>query len=125
MTMQNTTQFLRKRKFLLVLPFLILPFLILFFIAMGGGKGNNSTSTSRTPAGLNIKLPDAHFKKGSDKSKLALYDEASRDSVLIRNRIKNDPYYLLPSRDMSFDSSKMREYTTDENESRIMEKLAT
>jgi conjugative transposon TraM protein len=128
---QHTTQFLRRRKFLLMLPVLILPFLTLFFVALGGGKGLIESSSTRAISGLNVKLPDPHFKKGSEKSKLSLYEEAGRDSAKLKDRIKNDPYYLLQHHDLSFDSSKMTEHrlspggtVTDENESKIMEKLA-
>ncbi len=131
---QHTTQFLRRRKFLLIVPVLTLPFLVLLFVALGGGKGTNESSANKTISGLNVKLPDAHFKKGNEKSKLSIYEEAGLDSAKWRDRIKNDPYYLLQhhdASDMSFDSSNLMKRPTgagvterDENETRIMEKLA-
>jgi conjugative transposon TraM protein len=131
---QHSTQFLRRRKFLLMLPVLMLPFLVLLFVALGGGKGTSESSANKTITGLNVKLPDAHFKKGNEKSKLSIYDEAGRDSAKLRDRIKNDPYYLLQHHDvsdMSFDSSNMMKHSfspgvseRDENETKIMEKLA-
>lgn len=36
----HSKEFLRKRKFLMVLPLLILPFVTLFFWALGGGQGS-------------------------------------------------------------------------------------
>ena len=100
---------------------LVLPFVLLVFIALGGGKGTGISSGNEVRAGLNVKLPDPHFKKGAEKSKLTLYEEARRDSATLRDKIKNDPYYILKEHDMSFDSSKV--ITADENETRIMEKL--
>src|SRR5450432_1745584 len=120
----------RKRKFLLMLPLISLPFIIFLFIVLGGGKGSEATAVPTANSGLNPKLPDAHFKKGRDKSKLALYDEAFRDSSRIRERIKNDPYYLLQQHIRSSDSASAAEHLSrsgftvpDENTSRIMEKL--
>ncbi len=110
-----------KKKFLLVLPLLVLPFILLFFWALGGGKGKEESNSKTAAAGLNAKLPDPHFKKGAEKSKLSLYEEASKDSVTLRDKIKNDPYYTLKVQDLSFDTSKMK--IQDENESRILEKL--
>jgi conjugative transposon TraM protein len=107
---------------MLVLPLLVLPFVLLVFWVLGGGKERGDSSVKTSVAGLNMKLPDPHFKKGSEKSKLSLYDEASKDSAALRDKIKNDPYYILQHHDMSFDSSKIT--IPDENESRIMDKLA-
>src|SRR5450631_2192718 len=118
----QSAQFLRRRKFLLILPLLALPFILLVFWVLGGGKDSGISTGNTGTAGLNVKLPDAHFKKGVEKSKLSLYDEASKDSAQLKYRIKNDPYYTLQHHDMSFDSSKMLVH--DENEARIMEKLA-
>src|ERR1700676_2691883 len=91
----HSAKFLRQRKFMLMLPLLVLPFITLLFVAMGGGKGSNISSGNPKVEGLNVKLPDAHFKKGKDKSKMSLYDEASKDSAILKEKIKNDPYYLL------------------------------
>ena len=121
MSKAHSIQFLRRRKFLLMLPMLVLPFVLLVFIALGGGKGTGIASGNEVRPGLNVKLPDPHFKKGAEKSKLTLYEEARRDSATLRDKIKNDPYYILKEHDMSFDSSKV--ITADENETRIMEKL--
>lgn len=128
--LQHNTSFLRRRKFLLMLPVLISPFLVLLFVALGGGKGNSESSDNKTITGLNVKLPDAHFKKGNEKSKLSLYEEAGRDSAKWRDRIKNDPYYLLEQHIRSSDSASAAEHLSrsgfsvpDENTSKIMDKL--
>jgi Conjugative transposon, TraM len=110
-----------QKKFLLVLPLLILPFVLFVFWVLGGGKEKDDSSVRPSVAGLNVKLPDPHFKKGAEKSKLTLYEEASKDSDLLRDKIKNDPYYILKPHDMSFDTSKIT--LADEHESRIIEKL--
>jgi len=118
----HSIQFLRRRKFLLILPLLVLPFILLVFWVLGGGKDKGDYGIKTNDTGLNMKLPDPHFKKGAEKSKLSLYDEASKDSAVLRDKIKNDPYYTLQHHDISFDSSKIA--MADENESRIMDKLA-
>ena len=118
----HSIQFLRRRKFLIILPLLALPFILMVFWVLGGGKERGDSNVKSSIAGLNMKLPDPHFKKGAEKSKLSLYDEAGKDSAILRDKIKNDPYYTLQHHDMSFDSSKIA--IADENESRIMDKLA-
>ena len=91
---KHSAKFLKQRKFLMVLPLLILPFIIIIFVALGGGKGNGAqANTSHTSIGINMKLPDAHFKKGKEKDKLGLYEEAGKDSAKLNELIKNDPYY--------------------------------
>ncbi|HSZ85772.1 MAG TPA: conjugative transposon protein TraM [Puia sp.] len=89
----HTQQFLRQRKFMTILPLLILPFVIIFFVALGGGKGNISTNGARRQSGFNTMLPDAHFKKGKEKDKMGIYEEANKDSAKRHDEIKNDPYY--------------------------------
>lgn len=108
---------------MLVLPVLIIPFVIILFILLGGGKGGSEPGSNLHAAGLNVKLPDAHFKKGFDKSKLSLYEEASKDSAILKERIKNDPYYLLEPHD-SLTIEIPKRLGIDQNEIRIMDKLA-
>jgi conjugative transposon TraM protein len=122
-TIIHSPGFLRHRKFILVLPVLIVPFIIILFILLGGGKGRLEPGSSLHGSGLNVKLPDAHFKKGADKSKLSLYEEASKDSAILKERIKNDPYYLLEPHDSSTAAIPDR-FEIDQNETRIMNKLA-
>ncbi len=117
----HSIQFSRQRRFLLILPLLVLPFVLLVFWVLGGGKGADISASNTKSAGLNVKLPDPHFKKGAEKSKLALYDEASKDSATLRDKIKSDPYYILQLHDMSFDSSKMT--VVDENAAKIRDKM--
>jgi conjugative transposon TraM protein len=117
----HSPRFLRQRKFMLVLPVIALPFIIILFVLLGGGKGTGGMNHSHA-AGLNTNVPDAHIKKGKDKSKLLLYDEASRDSVIRQEKIKNDPYYIREPQDSAGVSTSSRS-DIDQNESRIMEKL--
>lgn len=87
-------KFLRKRKFLLVLPILVTPFITLAFYALGGGKGSEDLSTATDQLqGLNIRLPDA-TQNGEDMlDKMSFYQQAERDSVRIHDQEKSDPYF--------------------------------
>ena len=60
---QHSTKFLRRRKFLLVLPLLVIPFVTLAFRALGGGKGADARTEQTSPhQGLNLELPGASIK---------------------------------------------------------------
>jgi conjugative transposon TraM protein len=89
----HSPAFLRKRKFLIVLPLLVLPFVVMFFAALGGGKGSTEKKDVNRP-GINTSLPNAHFKGGKEKDKLALYDEANKDSLRRRAAFRNDPWQM-------------------------------
>lgn len=115
--------FLRHRKFMLMLPVLVLPFIVILFVLLGGGRGTSGNVLGQHIGGLNVKLPDAHFKKGADKSKLSLYDEASKDSAILKEKIKNDPYYLFEPHDSTATEIPAHN-SVDPNETKIMEKLA-
>jgi hypothetical protein len=69
----------KKRKFLLVLPLLVIPFVTMAFWALGGGKNNREQVTNTK--GLDASLPEAHFRKNSNNNKMAVYQQAVRDSV--------------------------------------------
>jgi conjugative transposon TraM protein len=122
-SLQYPPRFLKHRKFLLVLPVIVLPFLVFIFVLLGGGKDPSTGLPSRPASGLNTHLPDAHFKKGGEKSKLSLYEEAARDSAILKEKIRNDPYYLFEPHDSGeIISGKTNE--VEKNESKIMDKLA-
>ena len=88
---QQSTQFLRKRKFLVAIPLLVLPFITLAFWALGGGK---VTQTSEpTSLGLNRELPGIHLKDEKPLDKMSYYDQAALDSAKLKELKKNDPYY--------------------------------
>lgn len=87
-------KFLRKRKFLLVLPILVLPFVTLAFYALGGGKGTRDGQVATDQLqGLNVRLPGASQKEESMLDKMSFYQQAERDSARIHDQEKSDPYY--------------------------------
>ncbi|MEP6846738.1 MAG: hypothetical protein ABI861_12065, partial [Panacibacter sp.] len=93
-TQNHSMQFLKKRKFLTVLPLLVIPFLTLAFWALGGGKGNNETITALNKRqGINLQLPNAKLKEDPAQNKLSFYNKAEKDSLAFKDEVKNDPYY--------------------------------
>jgi conjugative transposon TraM protein len=66
--------FLRRRRFLLVLPLLVLPFLTMAFWALGGGAGT-AAMTPQAVRGLNLQLPEPQLQK-EESGKLNLYQQA-------------------------------------------------
>lgn len=74
-------QFLRQRKFLVMLPLLVLPFLTLAFWALGGGRSSATVAGQEmVKKGLITELPPAKLDdKQTDK--MSLYEQARRDSV--------------------------------------------
>lgn len=94
-TATQSQQYLRKRKFLLVLPLLVLPFFTLIFWALGGGKANDLHAQQQsTKGGLNMELPNAYLKEEKPLDKLSYYEKASSDSAKLEDLMKNDPYYV-------------------------------
>ncbi|MGF2414551.1 MAG: hypothetical protein ACQUYJ_19605, partial [Ferruginibacter sp.] len=89
---QQSQAFLRKRKMMLVLPFLVIPFLTMAFWALGGGKGDAGKTDIQT-AGLNLNLPDANLKDDDAENKLSFYEKAERDSIKLMEQMRNDPFY--------------------------------
>ncbi|TXK31124.1 conjugative transposon protein TraM [Pontibacter qinzhouensis] len=74
----HSEAFLRKRKFLMVLPLLALPFLALAFWNLGGGKGPAKGANAQGgQKGLNLQLPEAQLKK-QHQDKLSHYDQAQQ-----------------------------------------------
>jgi conjugative transposon TraM protein len=93
--MKKTGQvFLRRRRFLMMLPILALPFVTMIFWALGGGQAAPAQATSLN-TGLNLNLPDAHFLKDDPENKLRIYEQARRDSLKSREARENDPYFDL------------------------------
>jgi len=93
---------LRQRKFLLVLPLLVVPFITLFFWALGGGEINPANAKDNEPKGFNMNLPDAKLKDGKGLNKMSYYNQASLDSVKLKEQMKSDPYYHQHSDSASF-----------------------
>lgn len=82
----------RKRKMLLVLPVLVIPLMTLSFWALGGGRGN-ANNVMADKAGLNTHLPNPKLRKETVLDKLGFYDKADKDSMKLKEEIRNDPYY--------------------------------
>lgn len=91
----HTEQFLRKRKFYMVLPALVLPFLTMIFWALGGGQGVPAQADAKDFDELNVTLPDAHFSEQETWDKLSLYEMAERDSAKYDEARESDPYFDL------------------------------
>lgn len=93
--MQNThsVKFLKKRKFMLVLPLLTIPFLTMAFWALGGGKGSAQNNQTAIRAGLNLDLPEAKLTSEQGQDKLSFYDKAEEDSIKLKLEMQNDPFY--------------------------------
>jgi conjugative transposon TraM protein len=91
----QSEQFLRKRKFLLVLPILALPFITLAFWSLGGGKGEKNTVVQQEK-GLNTELPGAQ-NQATSLDKMSLYNQAAKDSLALAEQLRNDPYAVRDS----------------------------
>lgn len=88
---KHSEKFLKKRRFLLVLPVLIIPFLTMAFWAAGGGKAKGK-NTFVAKQGLNTKLPDPKLKDNPSLNKLSFYEIARKDSQKIQMAMENDRY---------------------------------
>jgi len=77
---QHTNEFLKKRRFLVVLPLLVLPFTTMAFWALGGGKAPRSASPVADQKGIDMVLPSAQFKDDKARDKMGIYQSAHRDS---------------------------------------------
>ncbi|MEP6750746.1 MAG: conjugative transposon protein TraM [Bacteroidota bacterium] len=129
----HSNKFKRKRKFLLVLPALIIPFITMAFWALGGGKGTGAQAGQiKSPAGLNLQLPNANLKEDKSMDKMAFYQKAERDSEKIRDFIKNDPNLKkqLEKADANEEDTVLEEPSvvhtkkyTDPNEEKVYKKL--
>lgn len=75
----HAPEFLKERKFLMMIPVLIFPFLTMAFWALGGGR-NSSHMTGEQAAvkGLNTTLPQAQFKNDSDQDKMGVYQTSAK-----------------------------------------------
>lgn len=78
---QHTPEFLKERKFLIVMPLLIIPFLTMAFWALGGGKQSASAFENSNVQGLNATLPQAQFKDQKAQDKMGVYQTVKTDSV--------------------------------------------
>ncbi|MBK0378528.1 conjugative transposon protein TraM [Mucilaginibacter segetis] len=78
---QHNPEFLKERKFRLIIPLLILPFMTMAFWALGGGKHLSRERTATAATGLNTTLPQARFKGTQPEDKMDVYRQARRDSA--------------------------------------------
>jgi hypothetical protein len=78
---QHTPEFLKERKFLVIMPLLIIPFLTMAFWALGGGKQSASAFENSNAQGLNTTLPQAQFKDQKAQDKMGVYQTVKTDSV--------------------------------------------
>lgn len=89
--MKNDIQFQRKRKALLVLPFIIVALCALCFYALGGGRSSQPVATVSNQ-GLNTTLPSAQFDKHEKpKDKMSFYTQATLDSAKQQSN-NNSPF---------------------------------
>lgn len=78
----HTPEFLRERKFLMMIPVLVFPFLTMAFWALGGGRnGDRLAEHQQMAKGLNINLPKAQLKNDSDQHKMDVYQTSLKDST--------------------------------------------
>ena len=78
---QHTPEFLKERRFLVIMPLLILPFLTMAFWALGGGRQSASAFDTTNPQGLNTNLPQAQFKDEKAQDKMGVYQTVKTDSA--------------------------------------------
>lgn len=130
----HSEQFLKRRRFLLVLPLLTLPFITLTFWSMGGGKTADA-SIVQEQQGLNKELPSAQLSDGA-LDKMSMYNQADKDSLALREQ---SPSAYYPPDDTAepgegtpitgYGASAgytggMKTYA-DPNESKVKERLAS
>jgi conjugative transposon TraM protein len=78
---QHNPEFLKERKFLMMVPLLILPFLTMAFWALGGGKQGDNSFEATSVKGLDATLPQAQFKDQKEQDKMDIYQNAQEDSA--------------------------------------------
>lgn len=82
----RSPEFLKERKFLIMIPVLIFPFLTMAFWALGGGRNGNYRDNGPVALkGLNTTLPQAQFKNESHQDKMNVYQTALKDSSASAN----------------------------------------
>lgn len=115
----------RKRKLLLFLPLLVIPFLALGFYALKGKDDRDGKQ--QASQGLNTSLPGANLKGQKTADKMALEDQASKDSASARSAGNSNAFAAL-----GWDTSKISKTngltananTAQASEAKISQKLA-
>lgn len=77
----HTPDYIKERKFMVMIPILIIPFLLMAFWALGGGRHHDDLTENNLTNGLNTTLPQAQFKDEKEKDKMGIYQNAKKDSV--------------------------------------------
>ncbi|WP_439879751.1 conjugative transposon protein TraM [Pontibacter sp. MBLB2868] len=86
----HSEAFLRRRRFLLVLPLLVLPFLTLAFWALGGGSATTAgPALAAHSQGLRLELPEPQFKDEKSPDKLSLYNQEKRNQLMQQEKSKS------------------------------------
>lgn len=102
----KTSKIINRKKFshrfLLLAPVVAIPFLILMFWKMGVGSGTPPYLKNVEQSGFPAELPQLGETLGEKLNKLQLYEKADRDSLKLRELIRNDPYYLDPQEPEGF-----------------------
>jgi len=133
---QHTPEFLKERKFLVVMPLLIIPFLTMAFWALGGGKQSASAFENSNAQGLNATLPQAQFKDQKAQDKMGVYQTVKTDSASSASSGVSESFV----KSMGLDAAKARQTDSatqrstanltggptvaDVNEAKIQAKLA-
>ncbi|HJP63219.1 MAG TPA: conjugative transposon protein TraM [Mucilaginibacter sp.] len=132
---QHTPEFLKERKFLVIIPLLIIPFLTMAFWALGGGKQSSSGFENSNAQGLNATLPQAQFKDQKAQDKMGVYQTVKTDSASSANSGVSESFIksmgLNAAKSGHLDSTTQRSTanltgtsTADVNEAKIQAKLA-
>jgi len=131
---EQSTEFLKKRKFFLVIPLLILPFLTMAFWALGGGKAAKQTTNMTAAKGFDMVLPSAQFKDKKEKDKMGIYQAAGKDTSSTKDGVSKSFIRAMgfdPKTAAHTDSAKLSKTTTpvyantaDQQTAKIEAKLA-
>jgi len=133
---QHTPEFLKERKFLVIMPLLIIPFLTMAFWALGGGKQSASAFENSNAQGLNATLPQAQFKDQKAQDKMGVYQTVKTDSASSANSGVSESFVKSMGLDAAkaghIDSATQRSTANltggptvaDANEAKIQAKLA-
>ena len=131
----HSNDFIKQRKFYMVLPLLVLPFITVIFWALGGGQGIPAQATAVESHGLNVQLPSAQLTNDAKMwDKVSLYQKAKQDSAKYQEAKRNDPYFRFSTLTDLQDQDKKKgldinaslgkkDPYADLNEARVNEKI--
>lgn len=130
----HSNDFIKQRKFYMVLPLLVLPFITVIFWALGGGQGIPAQATAVESHGLNVQLPSAQLTNDAKMwDKVWLYQKAKQDSAKYQEAKRNDPYFRFSTLTDLQDKDKKgldinaslgkKDPYADLNEARVNEKI--